>query len=297
MAKPPLRDQASHPYHGLALLSQQRLAGGRPSQSRGQMRFREQGLSTLPGHAHPYRPHSPACAFTLPAPCSDLAILPAEQRRSKPGAPRASGPLRCERGVSSAQLSLPCFSQRLQEPRRGSHWLCGRLPLRDPLTAASPAIWGHGAGVQMLCATIPHAAARVSSFQRALEREGQKRMWPGSGFVVLPQPNPEGSLNQGHWPQPGPPPLMPTPVLSGGGCGQGGPVQGRQGGTHHTDELHLRPPILLSAFPLLVTFPHLQGYMGPDTPHTAFLQRCEGQSSGEGTSRGQLTGNCPPEQG
>lgn len=223
MAKPPLRDQASHLYHGLALLSQQRLAGGRPSQSRGQTRFRERGLPTLPGHAHPCRPHSPA-------PCSDLAILPAEQRRSKSGAPRASGPLWCERGVSSSQLSLPCFSQRLQEPWRSSHWLCGRLPLRDPLTAASPASWGHGAGVQMFGATIPHAAPRVSSFQRAPEREGRKGMCPGSGFVVLPQPNPEGSLNQGHWPQPGPPLLMPTPVLSGRGCGQGGAVQGRGGG-------------------------------------------------------------------
>ena len=69
------------------------------------------------------------------------------------------------------------------------------------------------------------------------------------------------------------------------------------GGTHHADELHLRPPVLLSAFPLLVTFPHLGGYMDPDTPHTAFLQRCGRQSSGEGTSRGQLPGNCPPEQG
>ena len=182
MAKPPLRHQGSHTYHGLALLGQQRPAGGRPSQSRGQTRFRERGLSTLPGHAPPYRPQSPARAFTLPSPCSDLAILLAEQRRSESGAPRASGepvaqknPLWCERGVSSSQLGLPCFSQRLQEPWRGSHWLCSRLPLRDPPTAASPASWGHGPGVQMLWATIPHTAPTCEFLPKGSREGGAER--------------------------------------------------------------------------------------------------------------------------
>lgn len=50
------------------------------------------------------------------------------------------------------------------------------------------------------------------------------------------------------------------------------------GRTHHANELHLRAPILLKAFPLQVTFPHL----GLGTQATQMLSRsCDLRPRGE----------------
>ena len=91
-------------------------------------------------------------------------------------------------------------------------------------------------------------------------------------YDFLPKGSRQGGAGRGvawQWLCGDPPlgsPDPPPPVLSGGRCAQG---WGQD--AHHADELHLGSPVLLSAFPLQVTLPHLGGHMGPDSPHTAFL--------------------------